>query len=147
MFWPDGKDLHGWVQVSRDGDVWLSAVRMSSILVYVDTVSTELFGEDGLLGNRGLPDDIHRDRHESWVAKEFQFEHGFSHTWFDWGDLGKVLSGKPNELEASAYRSDPDFLNEVSRRRRFVSNALRDDVEDGEQWRLLLAVVEACRKT
>jgi hypothetical protein len=136
-----GKDIHGWVQISYDGENWLNAVALSSILFNVDVVSTRLFDEGGLLANHGLPDDVHRARHEPWIAKEFQLEGGFGHTWFDWEDISEVLCGAPRGLENFAYRSDPEFVDDVAKARQVVRDAIVSGDDDG-QWRLLLAVVE-----
>ena len=38
-----GKDVHGWIQTSTDGGVWLSVIRVGAVL-QTDTITSDLLG-------------------------------------------------------------------------------------------------------
>jgi hypothetical protein len=137
-----GKDVHGWIQTSYDGEVWLSVVNVGHVLRGVDAITSALIDEGGLFGGIGLPDDLQRDRAEPWVRTEFGLEHGYAHTWFDWDDFEAVLRGEVDESERVTYRGDPEYIVGLRARRMAVRDALAAVHADHPEWPLLVAIVK-----
>jgi len=136
-----GKDVHGWIQASNDGEVWLSVINVGHLLRGVDAITTDLIDEGGLFGGLGLPDDLHHERADEWVRREFGLEHGYAHTWFDWEDFEAVLRGDVDESELVTYRGDPEYTAELRARRMAVRDALASGNHSDSKWPLLVAIV------
>lgn len=136
-----GKDVHGWIQTSRGGEVWLSVVNAGHVLRGVDMITSALIDEGGLFGGLGLPDDLDRERAHEWARIEFGLEHGYAHTWFDWEDFEAVLRGDVDESELVTYRGDPEYTADLRARRMAVRDALASGDPDRPEWPLLVAMV------